>query len=80
MQETQTNVLKGSEIRFGPPRRLGAAAGAQRPAGCSHAAAGQQAGASARIVDQTADRVIIEVICPCGNAVHVECQGAGEEV
>lgn len=79
MQETQTNVLKGSEIRFGPPRRLGAAAGAQRPAACSHAAGGVAAGASARIVDQSADKIVIEVICPCGNSVHVECQAAGRE-
>jgi hypothetical protein len=60
------NVVKCSQVRPGPPRRLGASAGGAGPAASP--------AASARIIDQAADTALIEVVCSCGNRIHLECQ------
>jgi hypothetical protein len=59
-------ILKKDRVRPGGTRRLGGQAGT--PAG---AAAG--GAARARIVEQTGDGAVVEIICPCGRRIRVQC-------
>jgi hypothetical protein len=50
---------------------------AQTPAAPVAPAAGDdpsQAQAAARLVRKEADHAVLEVSCPCGNVIHVECR------
>jgi len=65
--QSMGSVLKGSQVRPGPPRPLGAPPGTGGPP--------PGPAASARIIDQDAGTALIEVVCPCGNRIRLECQG-----
>ena len=58
MTQTASGVLKGSQVRLAGRQRIGDSA--------------PQA-AEARIVEQAPGRAVIEVLCPCGNTIHLEC-------
>jgi hypothetical protein len=50
---------------------------ARTPAASVASAAGDddsQAEAAARLVRKEADHAVLEVACPCGNVIHVECR------
>jgi hypothetical protein len=61
-----TGVLKGSQVRLAGPRPAGeVAAAAAAKAGCQ--------GVTARIVEQSADQAVVEVLCTCGNVIRLRC-------
>ena len=69
MSQTMTGVLKGSQVRLAGPRPAGQAAAA---GGGSAGGAGCQ-GVTARIVEQSADQAVVEVLCTCGNVIRLRC-------
>jgi hypothetical protein len=58
-------VIKKHRVRQAgaPPAPVAAAHGETAPAA-----------ARARLLRKEADRAVLEVACPCGNVIHVECQ------
>ena len=68
MAEIATGVLKKSTVHVSEPCRIGGQAG--RHVTNKHAATGS---ATARLVEQNDQRAVIEVVCGCGQTLHVEC-------
>jgi hypothetical protein len=64
MSQTMTGVLKGSQVRLAGRRPAGGAA-------CQ--------GVTARIVEQSADQAVIEVLCTCGNVIRLRCACAATD-
>lgn len=69
MSAALTRILKKSRVKPAAPRRIGAAPGMHR---ASAPAAGGET--EVRVVERHADRVVLEVRCPCGNVAHIECR------
>jgi hypothetical protein len=69
MSPAMTRILKKNRVKPAAPRRIGAAPGMRRT---SAPAAGGET--EVRVVERHADRVVLEVRCPCGNVTHVECR------
>jgi hypothetical protein len=74
MSQTMTGVLKGSQVRLTGRRPVGEPAAASGAAG---AAACQ--GVTARIVEQSADQAVVEVLCTCGNVIRLRCACAAPD-
>ena len=67
-----TRIIKKQDAIFD-----GSVAIPQNIAQAANAAAGQTGGAgkiSAKVIDKTADFLVIEVICPCGRKSFIKCQ------
>jgi hypothetical protein len=59
-------VIKKQFVRQGPPRPL------------QSADAPQSSEAAVRLVSQTATHAVLEVCCPCGQRIQIECEYADE--
>lgn len=67
MPANADGVIKKHRVRQVPPEP---AAGAS-PAGGGPAPAG---GSQVRLVHREADHAVLEVCCPCGNVIRVQCR------
>ena len=64
MTEAASGVVKSARVRLAEPRQI------------SGSVPGRRAGsrrASARIIEQTAGTVVVEVTCVCGSVIHLHC-------
>lgn len=72
MSQAPASVLKGSQVSIGGPCCLDGP-----PANQSDGrGAAASAPAAARIVEQDDTRAVVEVLCPCGNRIRLECRYA----
>jgi len=65
MAVSAPGIIKKHRVRQAP---AGAA-----PVSASEGAADRPATAQARLVRHEADHAVLEITCPCGNVIHVEC-------
>lgn len=71
MTDSVASVIKKDRIRTSPPRPVGAAGVACPPPEGSEAADDLP---EVRIAEQFAGGAVLEVRCPCGRMVYVQCQ------
>lgn len=64
MSPALNGVLKKSRVKTASPCRIGTP-----PPGAQ-----AEAEAETRLVEQYADRAVLEVRCPCGRVTYVECR------
>ena len=72
MDGLQTGVVKKQAARPGSPRRL-SGSGALAAGG---AADRHVTPAHAQIVGQDGDHVLVEIVCSCGQTIHLRCVAA----
>lgn len=68
MQPALSGILKSSQIKWSDPRRIGPPEPAPAQDGTDLAPS-----ASARIIQQACGEALVEVVCPCGNVIHIQC-------
>jgi len=71
MPANVTTVIKKNRVRTTPARPAG---DPPHPASRPGAAPPDGAPAQVRIAQRHDDHAILEVCCPCGNVIHVECR------
>lgn len=69
MPQVVSGVVKGARVRLAEPRKLN---------GLPPEQAGRRLPpVTARIVEQTSDRAVVEVVCACGTVIHLCCDHEG---
>jgi hypothetical protein len=61
MTQAGSSVLKGSQVRLAGPQKIGQAATCAPD------------GATARIVEQSGGRAVVEIVCDCGRTIRLHC-------
>jgi hypothetical protein len=74
MSQAITGILKGSQVRLAGRRPAGEPATAS-----GHAGGAACQGVTARIVEQSADQAVVEVLCTCGNVIRLRCACAAPD-
>jgi len=69
MPQAYTSVIKKARVKLGEPRPIGSAM--LPPPDASGGAPGQP---SARILEQDDAHAVIEVTCPCGQTIQLNCE------
>ena len=64
MTRRSQTVIKRQQVRAGPPYPLGGGAGGSGP---------RRRPAQARVVQESPQGVVLEVVCPCGERILLEC-------
>ena len=65
MPQAVSGVVKGARVRLAEPKRLN---------GLPTGPAARCLPVTARIIDQTADQAVVEVVCVCGAVIHLSCR------